>query len=199
MFNMIKGTVIEAQDNELTVDVGGIGFAVCVVQPMHFAQGAMVQLYTYLHWNQEQGPCMYGFSSITEKKLFLMIISCSGIGPKIALALLNQLAPGTFIKAIANNDVATLSSVNGIGPKKAEHMLVQLRHKITPLLEAGLDTKDLGDAGRWKDVSDALSSLNYSRQEVAKSMHYLQEQFAGKQASFDELLRHSLSYLSKKI
>lgn len=128
-----------------------------------------------------------------------MIISCSGIGPKIAVALLNQLAPTTFIKAIANNDISTLSSVNGIGPKKAEHMLVQLRHKITPLLESGLDVKDMGDAGRWKDVSDALGSLNYSRQEVARSMHYLQEQFAGKQASFDELLRHSLSFLSKKI
>ena len=65
-------------------------------------------LHTYLHWNQEQGPSIFGFASDIEREVFLLIISCSGIGPKIGLAVLAQIGSQSFIRAVQQEDIAGL-------------------------------------------------------------------------------------------
>ena len=89
---------------------------------------------TYMHWNQDNGPTLYGFNSILEKTVFLLIISCSGIGPKIGLAVLHHLEPATFVQAIIEENIKVLSSISGIGAKKAEQICVALKHKVAKLL-----------------------------------------------------------------
>jgi len=93
-----------------------------------------------------------------------------------------------------------LSKVNGIGKKKAEQIAVQLKHKVTALLETG--TVIMGDeqlVSHVHDVMQALQSLNYSRPEITRAMDYLKKNSTIKNASFDHLLRQALSYLSKQL
>lgn len=199
MIHHIKGTIARVEEQTIIIETAGMGFSVQVPNAAVFQKGAQTELNVYMHWNQEQGPTLFGFSSALEKKVFLLIISCSGIGPKIALALLHQMTPTAFVHAITTNNLDALSSVSGIGPKKAEQLLVQLRHKVTALSEAMEDHVDSPDAVRWKDVADALGSLNYSRQEVSRTMQYLHENHSGKPVPFDELFRHALSFLAKRM
>ncbi len=199
MLNHVKGTITKVEEQGVVVEVAGIGFSVLVPNAAVFQKGAQTELNIYMHWNQEQGPSLYGFSSLLEKKVFLLIISCSGIGPKIALALLHQMTPTAFVQAITTGNLDALSSVSGIGPKKAEQLMVQLRHKVSQLSTMMDESVESVDAVRWKDVADALGSLNYSRQEVSRAMQFLHETQAGKPAPFDELFRHALSFLAKRI
>lgn len=198
MIDHIIGQIETADKHFLVVTVANLGFTLQVPNPLAFQVGKTCTIPTYLHWHPENGPALYGFSSSVERKLFLLIINCSGIGPKIALALLGELTPSKFVKAISASDMGALSSVSGVGPKKAEQIVVQLRDKISSLADEGFEGAT-EDVARWKDVADALNSLNYSKPEVTRTLHHLNEQFAAKKTSFDELLRHALSYLAKRV
>jgi Holliday junction DNA helicase RuvA len=196
MLHYVRGKVAHTEEQEVVVEVSGIGLSVLVPNAILFQKNSLIELQLYMHWNQEQGPTLFGFSSLLEKKVFLLIISCSGIGPKIALALLAQMRPSDFVQAITTSNLDALSSVSGIGRKKAEQIIVQLRHKIGPLTESLDEFVESADTLRFKDVADALASLSYSRQEITRAMQYLQEQQGGK--PFDELFRHALSFLAKR-
>src|SRR5579862_3751313 len=98
MIHMITGVVKAQYDQAIMVDIGALGFLVQVPQNAGFQVGSTVCLHTYLHWNQEQGPSMFGFPSDVERETFLLIISCTGIGPKIGLAVLAQLGYQAFIR-----------------------------------------------------------------------------------------------------
>lgn len=196
MFSSIKGTIRSIEPQVITIDVHGIGFSVTVAQPQEYQPGSTIELSAYLHWSADNGPSLYGFSSEAEKKLFLALISCSGIGPKVALALIGKLGAHTVITSLASGDQATLSSVSGVGPKKAEQIIVQLRSKVDQLVQ-GAAGAGVTDALRWKEVSDALVALNYSRPEVSKAMQHVAEHFGGSSVTFPELLRHALAHLAK--
>jgi Holliday junction DNA helicase RuvA len=197
MLNHVKGIITERTDQLLVIECGGIGFAVQVPNAALWPITLEHMVYLYLHWNAEQGPSLFGFQSVQERQVFLLIISCSGIGPRIALALLAQLSPSSFVQAIAAQDLKLLSSVPGIGPKKAEHIAVQLRHKVTALLTQGAFAQQ-DYASHWKDVSGVLESLHYSKSEVSRVLQHLTE--TGKtNLPLDELLRHALSFLSKRV
>jgi len=198
MIDHIVGQVETIDKHFLVIKVLNIGLSLQVPNPLAFQVGKTCAIPAYMHWHPENGPALYGFSSAVERKLFLLIINCSGIGPKIALALLGELTPSKFIKAIASNDMSALSSVSGVGPKKAEQIIVQLRDKVAALGDEGFEGAT-EDVARWKDVADALGSLNYSKPEVTRTIHYLNEHYAAKKTSFDELLRHALSYLAKRV
>ncbi len=198
MLNHLKGTITKVEEQGVIVEVAGMGFSILVPNAAVFQKGTQAELNVYMHWNQEQGPTLFGFSSVLEKKIFLLIISCSGIGPRIALALLHQLTPTAFVQAITTSNLNALSGVSGIGPKKAEQLLIQLRHKVGSLSAMMDEFVESAETVRWKDVADALGSLNYSRQEVSRAMQYLHENHAGKTAPFDELFRHALSFLAKR-
>jgi Holliday junction DNA helicase RuvA len=151
-----------------------------------------------LHWNQEQGPSLFGFATEAEKVIFLLLIDCPGVGPKIGLAVLAHMTPATFLRAIQSGNDEALSQVNGIGAKKAEHLIVHLKHKVAKLIEAGLDAEEGGQANQWQTVIEALNALNYSRPEINRALKHLHESYADKTYAFDQLLRQALSFLSKK-
>lgn len=77
-----------------------------------------------MHWNQDQGPTLFGFQSQIEKQTFMMIISCSGIGPKMALSILEQTSAGSFLEMIVENDVKALSNLKGIGAKSRATLFI---------------------------------------------------------------------------
>ena len=201
MFSFLEGKVVSLSNQSVTLQTGGMGFEVQTATPENFQKNTDTKILTYLHWNQDNGPSLYGFASDLEKKVFLLVISCSGMGPKIGLAVLSQLQPGDFLAAVQEGNDKALSAVSGIGPKKAEQMVVQLRSKVAKLLDEGLVVADSGAVAleQWKNVTQVLKSLNYSRPEIDAALAHLRKDHGGSNASFDELIRAGLSFLAKRV
>ena len=122
MIAFIKGTILSVTENSLIIDQSFIGLECIVPNISLYSQGSHIELYTYLHWHQENGPSFYGFSTNLEKQIFLQLIGCSGIGPKMAVSILEQMSPATLLETIIQEDVKGLSSLHGIGAKKAEQL-----------------------------------------------------------------------------
>ena len=133
------------------------------------------------------------------KIVFLLIISCSGIGPKIGLAVLNHLEPTAFLQAIIEENVKVLSSISGIGTKKAEQICVALKHKVAKLLkDQPTLTSSSSSLSLWKDLTDTLTSLGYSPSEIKLATNHLKENNFDATTPLSTILRKSLAFLSSK-
>jgi Holliday junction DNA helicase RuvA len=199
MIEHLHGTIASVRDATIVLVVQGVGFTVQVPTSTIYHPQQQVALTTYLHWNQEQGPSLYGFVTELERKLFMMIIDCSGIGPKIALAVLANLGPERFIAAVHGNNEKELSSVSGIGPKKAEQMLIQLRDKVAKLIKMDSSLATMSTPLiPWNEAAQVLESLNYSKPEIADALKYVRDTHGQGEYAFDQLVRHALSFLAKK-
>jgi len=200
MFSYLNGIVKDRSDQAITLDVGAFAFEVKVPNSSVFSQDKKAKIHAYMHWNAEQGPSLYGFATELEKIVFLLITSCSGIGPKIGLAALNDLGAESFLQAIQTGSEKTLSKVSGIGGKKAEQMIVQLKHKVAKLIKSGVELGDAQHIAHWNTVTEALESLNYSRSEINRAMSHLQKDYADDtNVSFDQLMRQALAVLTKQV
>jgi len=200
MIDYFVGIVKEAQGQEI-IDIGTMGINLQVSCSKKFEMNNVAtKVYSYLHWNAENGPSLFGFAQVVDRSIFKIIISCSGIGPKIALAILADLGSHAFLQAISTGDDQTLSKVSGIGKKKAEQIIVQLKHKVANFIELGaIDVSEMKDISHLNDVSLALQSLNYSRPEIARAMEYIKKNIKDDAVTFDLLLRQALLYLSKQL
>src|SRR5271155_925700 len=134
MIDHIVGKITHVTQKGIAIEVGPIGLSIAVPNSAQFQLGSVIRIYIHLHWNQEQGPALYGFAHEAERIVFLLITSCSGIGPKIGLATLSVLSPQQFLIAIQSENPDLLSQVPGIGTKKAEQIIVQLKHKVADVL-----------------------------------------------------------------
>ncbi len=198
MIRTLSGTVQAITDCDITITIGPVGLAIQVPTPNQFQVGNAVTMATYLHWNQEQGPTLFGFMHEVDRAVFLLIISCAGVGPKIALAALAQLGAAPILTALQTSNTKVLSQVSGIGAKKAEQIIAHLRHKAEKIAK-NFDTSITGTTlTHWEDVTQALVSLNYTRTEIADTMKHLGQQYGDAQLPFDQLIRHALSFLSKR-
>lgn len=131
MIAHISGTVTEKFENSVIVDVHGVGYELIISTPDVDITNLddNVKFYTY-HAIRENGEELYGFSSLAAKKLFQMLISVNGIGPKAAMSILSLSTPEEVRNAIANDDAAFISKANGVGKKSAERVIVDLRDKV---------------------------------------------------------------------
>jgi len=197
MISHISGTIKSVLEQAIVVEIGGIGLQVAVPQESLFQLGNCVTLHAYMHWNQENGPSLFGFTSELEKAVFLVVIDCSGIGPKIGLAVLGSLGAERFIEIIQSGDERALSKVSGIGPKKAEQMIVHLKHKVAKLLDKGIKVTGSTQITHWQNIQEVLESLNYSRPEISATMSHLRESIADSSIPFDNLMRKALGFLAK--
>lgn len=200
MISVINGKIISITDAHLVINVGPMGLTISTPNPALFTTGQTVTLHTHLHWHQEQGPTLFGFATEIEKTIFLLLIDCPGIGPKIGLAVNAHLSPQEFFDAIQQGNDKSLSKISGIGAKKAEQIIVHLKHKVQKLIENGLSITLSETTNHWKTVSDALTALNYSRMEISHAIKHVQEQTTehAQTYTFDHLLRRTLVFLAKK-
>ena len=199
MIATISGIITAIDEQNVVIQQAGIGFELYVATPSSFSINQQVTIQTYLHWNQENGPTLYGFNSVVEKTVFLLIISCSGIGPKIGLAVLNHLDPATFLQAIVEENIKVLSSISGIGAKKAEQICVALKHKVAKFLKDQPDlTASSTSLSTWKDLTDTLSSLGYTPSEIKSATNFLKDNNVDSTTPFSNVLRKSLAFLSSK-
>jgi holliday junction DNA helicase RuvA len=155
----LTGLVAERDGESLVVQTdGGVGYAVSVpagVAQRLPARGARISLFTELVV-KEDGWALYGFDSASERQVFRHLLGASGFGPKLAIALLSALGPERTVRSIQGRDLSTLSSVSGIGRKKAERLVLELQDRFGDFV---LDTR--AGVGGTEEAVRALMGLGY--------------------------------------
>ena len=162
MYAYIKGRITEASENTLVIEAGGIGYEVAVSSytASGTKPGADTTLYTYMSV-REDGIGLFGFSSRDERSVFLKLISISGIGPKLALAILGGMPPKDLGVCIASGNAAALSSIKGVGKKTAERIIVELKDKMSAEYTAAAIPERTDLKGVAKEAAEVLIALGY--------------------------------------
>jgi Holliday junction DNA helicase RuvA len=197
MIAFLRGRVLEKHPNRVIVDVGGVGYDVAVPLSTFYAAGDVggdIALRVHTHVREDQ-LALYGFTTVLELSTFERLISISGIGPKLALAVLSGMESRELIGAIQRGDVVRLTRIPGVGKKTAERMVVELRDRLAKEV-AAVDQKP-GDPMR-DDLVSALENLGYHRQAIEKVLETLAAR-AEVPASmrFEDALRAALKELSR--
>ena len=191
MITFLKGTLTDSLPTQAVIDVNGIGYEVLI--PLSSfeklpALGQAVTLKTQLVV-REDSQTLYGFTTDDERDLFKLIQSVSGIGPRLALNVLSGMSVVTFKGAIGAGDVRLLSSINGVGKKTAERMVLELKDKV------GVATA-LGQAAppRDKTIADAAAALEALGTKPAEAQKAAQaaQAMLGPKAAVEELVRAAL-------
>lgn len=176
MIGYLKGKVLYATADYALIEVGGVGYEVyCSASAFSkMTVGASAEVYAYLQISEANGAVLYGFASIEEKNMFLKLISVSGVGPKMGIAVLSSMDVGGLVTAIATQDIKRLSSVKGLGKKTAERIILELREKVSANIPA---VGSSGEAPAPVAVSDgdedavvALMTLGFTRAESARAV-----------------------------
>jgi Holliday junction DNA helicase RuvA len=168
----LSGTVLEKHVQRLVVDVGGVGYDVSVPLSTFYIvgePGSRIALRVHTHV-REDAIQLFGFGSELELTLFEKLIGVSGIGPKVALAVLSGIEPAELVRAIRSSDLARLTRIPGVGRKTAERIVVELRDRLPHAPdEPGEVPAAPGDALR-DDLLSALANLGYQRGAVEKTV-----------------------------
>ncbi|CAI9410099.1 MULTISPECIES: Holliday junction branch migration protein RuvA [Aestuariimicrobium] len=170
MINQVRGTCLEAGATWVVVDLGGFGVkALCTPATSAAARpGHSLHLHTSLVV-REDSLTLYGFAEAMERDAFELVQTASGVGPKLALAVVSVVAPADFVRAVQQGDLARLTSVPGIGAKGAQKMVIELKDKVAQLgLTPGPqpDRAPSGDEA-WRDqVSSGLQGLGWSSKDA---------------------------------
>ena len=172
MIAHVVGTVAEKFNNSLIIDVNGIGYEVAVASGEYekSSLGENVKLYTY-HHIREQSQELFGFSTLAAKKLFELLITVQGVGPKAALAILS-LGDGESVRnAIANSDSAFVQKATGVGKKTAERVVVDLSDKVgLPTHYGRKDTPVQTELNTTDEALEALMALGYTLADATKAL-----------------------------
>jgi Holliday junction DNA helicase RuvA len=179
MIAQLRGTLVEKSFERVVVDVGGVGYAVIVsLQTLAElpAPGREVTLRTHLHV-REDAQLLFGFASDLERRAFELCLGVSGIGPKLAMAMLSAMRPEALADAIRRGDLARLSKTPGVGRKTAERLVVELRDRVGKLGAEAADgaaaDADQGTPGRLEGVAQTVASalvhLGYRQPEAERA------------------------------
>ena len=167
MITQIKGRLIEKSPTEIVVDCNGIGYSVNISLNTYSQIGndENIKLYTYL-LIKEDSHSLYGFFKKSERSLFKLLISVSGVGASTARMMLSSLSPSEIISAIMSENVQVVQSIKGIGLKTAQRIILELKDKVLSLDEAGDDSLTLNKQS--EEASSALEVLGYSKKQTSK-------------------------------
>lgn len=182
MIAHITGKLIQKQPNSIVVDVGGVGYELTVPLSTFYdlgEEGAAISLRVHTHV-REDALQLFGFRTEGEKKLFLMLLTVSGIGPKLAITVLSGLSVEELVQAIRAGNLAKLVAIPGVGKKTAERMLVELKDKVAGILPPGLEEHVSAAAQSWEamreDVVSALVNLGYQKAQAEKAANAVLKQ-----------------------
>lgn len=172
MIAHVSGTVAEKFNNSLIVDVHGVGYEVAVALGDYdkAVLDAEVKLYTH-HHIREQSQELFGFSSLAAKKLFELLITVQGVGPKAALAILSLGDAEAVRNAIANSDSAFVQKASGVGKKTAERVVVDLSDKVgLPTHYGRKDEPVQTELNTSDEALEALMALGYTLADATKAL-----------------------------
>ena len=201
MIASIRGVLAGKSSSQCVVEAGGIGYEVGVSSRTARAlpePGEPVFLHTHLVV-REDAHLLFGFAEPEERRLFELLITVSGVGPKVALAVLSGLGPGDLARAIRDENLVALTAVPGIGRKTAERLVVDLRDKLEIVTSAATTTAAppaAPDAGRWDDAVAALIRLGYSRPQAIQTVKDVVREDGD--LSIEDVVRRALGKLGRQ-
>lgn len=176
MIGRLRGVVISKSPPTLVLEVGGVGYEIEAPMSTFYELppvGQSATLHTHLVV-REDAHLLYGFSRESQRRLFRALLKVNGVGPRVALAVLSGLSDQEFLRCVANEDIARLTRVPGIGRKTAERLVVELRDKLGNQAKLG-DRADAPSPEAPADpVSEAISALialGYKPQEANRAVH----------------------------
>ena len=199
MIAQLRGAIVEKSPSRLILEVGGVGYDVQVPLSTFYVlgePGTPVTLRIHTHV-REDVIALYGFATPLEQHLFERLISISGIGPKLALAVLSGIEPADFIRAIRLQDVARLTAIPGIGKKTAERIGLELKDRLPASMPPpGQEPAPIAPGDQLRDdLLSALLNLGYQRGVAEKAVDKVLHRSTT--AGFEESLREVLRGLMR--
>jgi holliday junction DNA helicase RuvA len=195
----LRGRVFEKHPNRAVVDVGGVGYDVFVPLSTFYGlgdPGSEIELRIHTHV-REDALVLYGFVTLLEQELFERLIGVSGIGPKLALAVLSGIEPADLIRAIERGDVARLTAIPGVGKKTAERIVLELKDRLPRMRVAAAAAGGVPAAvpELRDDLLSALVNLGYHRPLAEKAVASALK--AVPDGGFEPTLKQALRELAK--
>ena len=209
MYYYIKGDLALSTPNMAVLEAGGVGYKLTISEntyrslPRRKEAAPQVTLYTYLSV-REDGVELYGFGNERELSSFKMLLGVSGVGPKAAMSILSLLTPEKFALAVCTEDRKTISKANGVGPKTAARIILELRDKLikerdidddlsTALLDHSEESAGAPARGKLTEAQDALLVLGYTRSEAQAALRSIDPTAL----TVEEIIKEALKKLMK--
>ena len=197
MIGALTGRIVDKQPERLVVDVQGVGYQLHVPLSTFYELGepgatASLRVHTYV---REDTLSLFGFATLLELRVFERLITISGVGPRLALAVLSGIEPPELVQAVMRGDVDRLTRIPGVGKKTAERIGLELKDRLPAGLAGEPDTGgEAPDAGDQGDVVSALLNLGYHRTAAERAAQAALKSGAD---GFERTLRQALRELSK--
>lgn len=203
MIDYLRGNVVHLESEYIVLDVRDIGYRVFTPNPYGLSRNEEpVQLFIH-HHVREDAIQLFGFTTRDEQALFRKLLEVSGIGPKVALAVLAAGRPEAVIAAIQQENVTFLMKLPGIGKKTAQRMILDLKDKLgavdsgwvnTTLMQQELQVASVDSGSTWASAREALVGLGYRDAELDKAWHVLKDKVTGEESP-DILIKKALQQL----
>ena len=198
MIALIRGRLVEKHPNRVIVDVQGVGYDLQVPLSTFYGLGesgseVVFRVHTHV---REDTLALYGFATLVELQLFERLIGITGIGPRLALAVLSGIESADLVRAVRQGDVARLNSIPGVGKKTAERIGLELKDRLPPgvELEPGSSDLGLGATDMRADLLSALLNLGYHRPLAERAVDVALGVGDG---TFEQTLRQALKELAR--
>lgn len=185
MYSYIKGRLVRRTDEYVVVENNGIGYQINCPVGISFDFGDLdSDVIVYLHQNvKEDDISLYGFSSQEQKDMFLLLITVSSVGPKVAMSICSQIKPDNLAMAVMNSDINLLTQVKGLGKKTAERIILELRDKLKKITSSApkktVTTVPAPggevDASMIEDAVSALIVLGYKDSDARDAVNKIYE------------------------
>ncbi len=196
MIGYVKGKLLHYEDNVVILDVNGVGYEITCSASLYarLIENEGGEAFTYLAL-REDGMYLYGFDTMAEKKMFLQLITVSGVGPKMGIAILSGTSLNDLAIFIASSDVKSLSKIKGLGKKTAERIIVELREamqkvscpSVTPIEKNAV-------SGEGENAVLALMSLGYSKADASDAVS---RSVADGNKTLNDLITGALKYFAR--
>ena len=197
MIYQISGNLIAKHKDFVVIEVSGIGFKITsttnTINTIKLEQ--KILLHTYLHV-REDALDLYGFHSTLEREVFLLLIGISGIGPKLAITILSGILPDELKDKIISGDIASLTSIPGVGAKTAKRIIVELKDKFTKIEEGSLGFSDKLNSKLYNDALNALLSLGYSSQQSKQVLDHIANGKDDNKQNIETIIKTALKRLN---
>ncbi len=184
MIGYLEGIIIDKLDsNEIIVGVSGVGYRISTVEDYRKSQKVKIYVHSYV---RQDTMSLYGFVNLKGLQLFELLITVSGIGPKVGMSILRNTSLENIMDAISKADVSFFTSVPGIGKKGAQKVIIDLKNKV-----GGITDLDLNDDGK-SDIVDGLVSMGFERRSIQRLL-----QKTDKEMTDEEKIKFVIKSLSK--
>ena len=193
MITHLRGKLVEKTPTDLVVECGGVGYLVHI--SLHtfslLPEGEAISIYTHLQV-KEDSHSLYGFMEVSERAIFRLLISVSGIGAKTARTMLSSLSPEELKDAIAGSNVGAIQSVKGIGLKTAQRVIIELKDKILKIYDLQELSAPLDNTNKEEALS-ALEVLGFTRKQSDKMVERILKESPG--LSVEQIIKQTLKSL----